>query len=224
MSYLRVESLKKSFMKGGFEISVLKAVDLSYEKGKFLSIVGASGAGKSTFLHILGGLDHPTGGEVYLEDQPIYKKSEEELAFYRNKTVGFVFQFHHLLPEFTAIENVALPMMIGGASKDESMLKAEAMLVEVGLKERGSHKPGELSGGEQQRVAIARALINDPSILLADEPTGNLDSKTGQDIYDLLENEKEKRGMSLIVVTHNEELAKKADLRIRLRDGLTYYE
>lgn len=224
MSYVEIKNIVKDYKKGKSCVSVLKGIDLSFERGDFLSIVGASGAGKSTLLHIMGGLDRPSGGLVLYDGSSVFGRSEEGLAAYRSKTVGFVFQFHHLLPEFSAEENAAMPALIAGLPKEEAMSKAVTVLSELGLKERLSHKPGELSGGEQQRVAIGRALINDPKILLADEPTGNLDSLTGEEIYEILMSEKKKRGMSLVMVTHNEELAGRAKMKVRLKDGLLKFE
>jgi lipoprotein-releasing system ATP-binding protein len=224
MSYVSTESLRKSFLLGKSRIDVLKGIDFSFGKGEFISIVGTSGAGKSTFLHIIGGLDKPTDGRVMFEDRSIFDSREENIAVYRNKTVGFIFQFHNLLPEFTALENAAIPMMISGSSRLNSLSAAESVLKEVGLEHRKNHKPGEMSGGEQQRVAIARSLINNPSILLADEPTGNLDSETGEEIFELLIREKKARGMTLVMVTHNEELARRADLTVRLKDGVIFKE
>jgi lipoprotein-releasing system ATP-binding protein len=224
MSYVSTESLRKSFLLGKSRIDVLKGIDFSFGKGEFISIVGTSGAGKSTFLHIIGGLDRPTDGRVMFEDRSIFDNHEEDIAIYRNKTIGFIFQFHNLLPEFTALENAAIPMMIRGSSRLNSLSAAENVLKEVGLEHRKNHKPGEMSGGEQQRVAIARSLINNPSILLADEPTGNLDSETGEEIFDLLIREKKARAMTLVMVTHNEELARRADLTVRLKDGVIFKE
>lgn len=221
---IKTKELVKSFKKGTSEVSVLRGIDFDCPAGKFLSIVGASGVGKSTFLHIIGGLERPTSGSVMYGEQAVYKSGEERISAYRNDTVGFIFQFHHLLPEFTALENVAMPMIIGRKSRNSAIEKSHKMLEEVGLKDRVTHKPGELSGGEQQRVAIARALINDPEILLADEPTGNLDSKTGEEIFELLLEQKKTRNMSLIMVTHNSELASRADIVSTLRDGKIFYE
>jgi lipoprotein-releasing system ATP-binding protein len=202
-------------------VEVLKDINLEFQSGGILSIVGASGAGKSTLLHIIGALDRPTEGHYYYKRSNIFDYSERKLAKFRNKTIGFVFQFHHLLPEFTALENTMIPLMISGnGTKKNIISKARDLLAEVGLEAREGHKPTELSGGEQQRVAIARALANDPELLLADEPTGNLDTRTSQIIFDLMVRLNNQRGMSMIIVTHNMELAKKTDCRLRLKDGV----
>jgi lipoprotein-releasing system ATP-binding protein len=200
-------------------LRVLKGIDLSVIEGEILAIVGASGAGKSTLLHILGGLERPTAGEVRFEGRNIFTLSERELAAFRNRNIGFVFQFHHLLPEFTALENVAMPAMIEGGGF-ESVRKRSAMLLEeVGLSSRLEHKPAELSGGEQQRVAVARALMNQPKLLLADEPTGNLDTVNGRALNDLLWNLCKSRRQTLVIVTHNAELASRAHRVIQIVDG-----
>jgi lipoprotein-releasing system ATP-binding protein len=186
---LKTENLSKSFWLGKKEIHVLKNIHLGVAKGELVSLSGASGAGKSTLLHLMGALDSPTGGDIFFEGESLFRKSENELARFRNQKVGFIFQFHHLLPEFSAVENVLMPAFIlglGGLKKGEMMEKAKEKLSEIGLGHRLNHKPGELSGGEQQRVAIARALILNPPLLLADEPTGNLDRANGDPIIDLL--------------------------------------
>jgi len=218
---IRMEGIRKSYIMGAGLVEVLKDIHLELKSGGILSIVGASGAGKSTLLHIIGALDRPTNGIYYYKDKNIFTYSERRLAKFRNQTIGFVFQFHHLLPEFTALENTMIPLMIlGKRDKGEIMDKARNLLVEVGLGDRASHKPSELSGGEQQRVAIARALVNDPEVLLADEPTGNLDTKTSDIIFDLMTRLNNQRGMSMILVTHNLELAKRTNLKLRLQDGI----
>ncbi len=200
-------------------MEVLKGVDLTFSKGEKTAIVGASGVGKTTFLHVLGTLDRPTAGKVLYEGKDIYSLNEKDLALFRNREIGFVFQFHHLLPEFTALENTMMPCLIQGIPKKESASRAESILTLVGLKERLPHKPGELSGGEQQRVAVARALVLEPKVLLADEPTGNLDTKTGESVFDLLQELNQIKGVTLIVVTHNLKLAEKLSRQIQLIDG-----
>jgi lipoprotein-releasing system ATP-binding protein len=200
-------------------VEVLKGVDVTFSRGEKAAIVGASGVGKTTLLHILGTLDHPTTGKVFYEGRDVYTLNEKDLALFRNREIGFVFQFHHLLPEFSALENTMMPCLIQGIPKKESTSLAEAILTLVGLKERFSHKPGELSGGEQQRVAVARALVLEPKVLLADEPTGNLDTKTGESVADLLEELNRIKGVTLVVVTHNLKLAEKMSRQIQLIDG-----
>ena len=185
-----------------------------------VAIIGASGAGKSTLLHILGTLDHPTKGEVLFEGKNMFKTSETSLASFRNRRIGFVFQFHHLLPEFTALENAYLPALIQKTPKHTAIDTATALLSEVGLSHRLHHKPGELSGGEQQRVAVARALIRQPDLVLADEPTGNLDTQTGDELFSLLRKLNAKHGTAFIIVTHNEKLSHQTDRLIHLQDGL----
>ena len=201
------------------KIEVLKSVSLSVEENKISVIIGASGAGKSTLLHLLGGLDRPDSGEVYYGDSNIFKLSDEKLAKFRNKHIGFVFQFHHLLPEFTAIENVAIPQMISGLPMQKAVKKAEELLDAVGLSERSTHKPAELSGGEQQRVAVARAMANDPDIIFADEPTGNLDSANSQIIHKIILNLRDKYSKTFVIVSHNQELVKLADKVFEMKDG-----
>jgi lipoprotein-releasing system ATP-binding protein len=212
--------LKKRFRIGPSEISILKGIDLDIAKGEMLSIVGASGVGKSTLLHLLGALDRPTEGTVLYGSDDIFKMDDGRLASFRNANIGFVFQFHHLLPEFTALENVFLPAMIAGKDAAAFEARAKEILAEVGLTERLNHRPGELSGGEQQRVAIARALMTGPAIILADEPTGNLDTHTAESVHDLLERLNKEKGLTTVVVTHNERLAGRADRIIRMVDGL----
>lgn len=216
---IRIKKLCKSYTSGGAELPILKGINLDIEQYKMLALVGASGVGKSTFLHLLGALDHPTSGHIYYQDEDIYGWNDDKLAAFRNQTLGFIFQFHHLLPEFTALENVMLPLLIRKLPRDVAQVKANRLLTEVGLQKRASHRPGELSGGEQQRVAIARALVNDPQLVLADEPTGNLDSKTGDEVYHLLQELNQRKKITLIYVTHNESLARRADRIIRLVDG-----
>jgi lipoprotein-releasing system ATP-binding protein len=216
---IQVQQLFKSYGNGTKRVEVLKGVDLNFSRGERAAIVGASGVGKTTLLHVLGTLDRPTGGKVFYEGKDIYALNEKELAPFRNREIGFVFQFHHLLPEFSALENTMMPCLIQGIPKKESAAQAEAILTLVGLKERLSHKPGELSGGEQQRVAVARALVLEPKVLLADEPTGNLDTKTGESFFDLLQELNQIKGVTLIVVTHNLKLAEKLSRQIQLIDG-----
>ena len=217
--FLQVRDLRKSFRMGAEELHILKGVNLSVRRGEFLAIAGPSGVGKSTLLHILGGLDRPTAGEVYYEGVEISRLPEGELAAFRNQTVGFVFQFHHLLPEFTALENTMMPALIGRQPLVKAQEAAKGILQRVGLAERLAHRPGELSGGEQQRVAIARALALSPDVLLADEPTGNLDSKTGEAIFDLLRDLNQEQGLTVILVTHNEWFARRTDRLLRMADG-----
>ncbi len=216
---IQVQQLFKSYGNGTKRVEVLKGVDLNFFRGEKAAIVGASGVGKTTLLHVLGTLDRPTGGKIFYEGKDIYALNEKELALFRNREIGFVFQFHHLLPEFSALENTMMPCLIQGIPKKESAYRAEAILTLVGLKERLSHKPGELSGGEQQRVAVARALVLEPKVLLADEPTGNLDTKTGESVFDLLQELNQIKGVTLIVVTHNLKLAGKLTRQIQLIDG-----
>ena len=200
-------------------LHVLKGVDIFVNKGEIVSIVGSSGAGKSTLLHILGSLDKANSGEIWINDQRIDTLKEKELAKFRNQHIGFVFQFHHLLPEFTALENVCIPGWIAGNNKNDLEARALELLKILGLQERASHKPLELSGGEQQRVAVARALINNPDIVFADEPTGNLDSKHAQELHELFLHLQKTMGQTFLIVTHNEALAKMSDRVIHMKDG-----
>lgn len=217
---LRTENLVKSFTTTKeVKLEILKSINLDIVEGKITIIVGASGAGKSTLLHLLGGLDKPDNGKILYQDKNILNFSEDMLAKFRNKNIGFVFQFHHLLQEFTALENVAIPQMILGNSLNKSLEKANYLLDEVGLKERKEHKPAELSGGEQQRVAVARALANDPTIILADEPTGNLDTANSQVISDLILHINAKYNKTFVVVTHNKDMLDIADFTFEMKDG-----
>src|SRR5690554_4802455 len=200
-------------------LEILKSVSIDIEENKISVIFGASGAGKSTLLHILGGLDKPDSGEVIFNNTNIYKISDDKLAKFRNNNIGFVFQFHHLLPEFTAVENIMIPQMINGKSEKKSLERGKELLNEIGLYERMNHKPAELSGGEQQRVAVARALANDPAIVLADEPTGNLDSQNSIIMHELFMNLKEKLNKTFIIVTHNQDLISLADNLYEMKDG-----
>jgi lipoprotein-releasing system ATP-binding protein len=218
---MEVQQIFKTYGNGAKQVEVLKGIDLTFFKGERAAIVGASGVGKTTLLHILGTLDRPTSGKVVYEGKDIYALNEKELALFRNREIGFVFQFHHLLPEFNALENTMMPCLIRGMSKKEGASQAESILSLVGLKNRLTHKPGELSGGEQQRVAVARALVLDRKLLLADEPTGNLDTKTGEAVFDLLQELNQIKGVTLIVVTHNLKLAARLSRQIHLVDGKT---
>ena len=200
-------------------LSVLKGVDIFVNKGEIVSIVGSSGAGKSTLLHILGSLDKANSGEIWINNERIDTLKEKELAKFRNQHIGFVFQFHHLLPEFTALENVCIPGWIAGTPKNELEARALELLKILGLQDRASHKPSELSGGEQQRVAVARALINNPDIVFADEPTGNLDSKHAQELHELFLHLQKTMGQTFLIVTHNEALAKMSDRVVHMKDG-----
>ncbi len=216
---LCAKNLKKAFISGAGTLDVLKGIDLDIIRGNIVSVVGPSGAGKSTLMHILGGLDRPSSGSVLLDGNDIFTYSDAQLAEIRNTKVGFLFQFHHLLSEFTALENVGIPARINGLSKKNAHEKAQALLEHLGLGDRGHHRPGELSGGEQQRVALARALINDPPILLADEPTGNLDRHTGWQVMDMLFHLRETRNLTVVIVTHDPEMAQKTDRRIKVSEG-----
>ena len=212
---IQAKGIEKSFG----ALKVLKGIDFSAAKSEVVSIMGASGAGKSTLLQILGSLSSPDAGSLFIDGIDVVRLSGRALADFRNRKVGFVFQFHHLLPEFTALENVMMPALIAGRSKKESQMEAERLLADMGLSGRLNHKPSELSGGEQQRVAIARALINNPSVLFADEPSGNLDSKTKEEIHNLFFQLREKYGHTIIIVTHDPDLAKMCDRSLYMVDG-----
>jgi len=214
-----IEDLHKSFQHMGRELQVLKGIDLTLAQGDVVAIVGQSGAGKSTFLHCIGTLDLPSRGRIRLAGEDLTGLSSAKLAAIRNRTIGFVFQFHHLLPDFTALENVMMPGLIQGMPRKELEARARALLAEVGLAERVTHRPGELSGGEQQRVALARALVLQPKLLLADEPTGNLDSATSKAIHELFFEINRKHGTTVVVVTHNAALAESMPRVITMRDG-----
>jgi len=216
---MEVRGLSKTYTSGPNRVEVLKNISLTFEAGTTTALVGASGAGKSTLLHLLGALDRPSDGTVLFREENLFQKSDRDLALFRNKNIGFVFQFHHLLPEFTAVENVMMPALIARVDKAKAMETAHSLLTDVGLGHRLTHRPGELSGGEQQRVAIARALALSPDLLLADEPTGNLDMKTSEDVHALLHEMQLKRGLTLVIVTHNEQLAAAMGRTIRLVDG-----
>lgn len=213
---LSAKNIKKQYGR----LSVLKGVDVTVDKGEIVSIVGSSGAGKSTLLHILGTLDKPDSGEIVVNGQPVQQLNGNRLSAFRNKHIGFVFQFHHLLPEFTALENVCIPGWIAGYKKKEVILKATDLLKTLGLEERLQNKPQQLSGGEQQRVAVARALINSPSIVMADEPTGNLDSANARELHQLFIDLRNKFNQTFLIVTHNEELSKMSDRILIMKDGL----
>lgn len=218
-SLMEVCGLCKTYDIGNNRVEVLSGIDLKLEAATTTALVGVSGAGKSTLLHLLGALDRPSAGSVLFRGDDIFAKNDRELASFRNRSIGFVFQFHHLLSEFTSLENVMMPALIARVPKDEARTMAEALLADVGLKQRMSHRPGELSGGEQQRVAIARALVLSPAILLADEPTGNLDMKTSEGVHAVLADLQQKKGLTLVVVTHNERLAAAMGRIVRLVDG-----
>jgi len=218
-SLLEVQGLCKTYGSGSNRLEVLSGIDLNLQAGTTTALIGASGAGKSTLLHLLGALDRPTSGSVLFRGENIFNKSDRQLAAFRNRSIGFVFQFHHLLPEFTALENVMMPALIARISRTKARESAASLLEDVGLEERMSHRPGELSGGEQQRVAIARALALEPELLLADEPTGNLDMRTSDGIHAMLTELQIKKGLTLVIVTHNERLAAAMETTIHLLDG-----
>jgi lipoprotein-releasing system ATP-binding protein len=201
-------------------LKVLKGVDLKVGRGEVVSIVGASGAGKTTLLQIIGTLDKPDGGKLAINQTDVFALGDKKLSAFRNKNIGFVFQFHHLLPEFTALENVCIPAYIGKTSKADAEKRAKELLGFLGLSQRMEHKPAELSGGEQQRVAVARALINNPEVILADEPSGNLDSNTAKDLHNLFFTLRKEFNQTFVIVTHNDELANMADRKLVMRDGL----
>jgi lipoprotein-releasing system ATP-binding protein len=219
---IQLNNLSKTFIKDGNAIEVLKNLDFTINRGESLAILGVSGAGKSTLIHILGTLDHPTSGTVLFDDIDVFQWDKKKLADFRNKTIGFVFQFHNLLPEFNSLENTMMPALIHGLPYRKARELAAGILHEVGLGDRLTHKPGELSGGEQQRVAVARALVMEPEIILADEPTGNLDSETGKKIEDILLDLNKIKNITLVVVTHNRALADRMSKSIGLRDGKIY--
>ncbi len=216
---IKIRNIIRDFELGSEIVHVLKNIDLDIEKGEYVAIMGPSGSGKSTLMNILGCLDTPTSGTYILNGEDVSQMSDDELAEIRNKEIGFVFQTFNLLPRTTALDNVALPMVYAGASKKDRTERAKQVLIDVGLEDRMDHRPNQLSGGQRQRVAVGRALVNKPSIILADEPTGNLDTKTGVEIMNLFE-DIHKAGNTIIVVTHEEEIASHADRIIRLRDGM----
>ena len=215
-----IRGIRKTFSLGAKSVEALRGIDLDISKGELVCIMGASGAGKSTFLHILGTVERPTSGQITYDLRDIFDMSDDELSEFRNKNIGFVFQFHHLLPDFTALENVIMPALIGGTNMKEATDIAADILKNLGLSDRMEHKPAELSGGEQQRVAIARALIMKPSLLLADEPTGNLDTAAGNIVFDMLLKASEVYKTTLILVTHNDAFSRNMPRLIKMKDGL----
>lgn len=216
---LEAKDIHKHFHTGGEQLIVLESVNLKIRQGSIIAIFGASGVGKSTLLYILGTLDRPTSGQVVIDSTNVFDLEENQLAEFRNLTVGFVFQGHHLLPEFSALENVMMPMLIGRQDWASAKVKAENLLQDVGLSERVGHKPGELSGGEQQRVAVARALAGSPQVILADEPSGNLDKKTGAALFDMISTLSRTYHQAFVIVTHDERIGRRADRMYELADG-----
>jgi lipoprotein-releasing system ATP-binding protein len=219
-SILQCQGLTMRYAQGGLDVEVLKGVNFNINKGERVAIMGASGSGKSTLLHLLGGLEKPTGGKVILDGTDLDNVSGKQLASLRNRSLGFIYQFHHLLGEFTVLENVAMPLLIGGQSVEEARQHATKLLQRVGLGHRVEHKPGEISGGERQRAAVARALINKPGVVLADEPTGNLDSKTAEDVFQLMLELNQELNVSFLIVTHDHELAGKMGRVLHMEDGV----
>ena len=217
---IKVTDLHKSFSMGSYDVPVLQGINLEIQRGELIAIVGASGAGKSTLLHIIGTLDTPSSGTVTFDGQDLFQMTEAQRAEFRNRRIGFVFQFHHLLPEFTALENASMPALVQRRDPASVKSDATALLTEVGLGARLHHKPGELSGGEQQRVAIARALLQKPDLVLADEPTGNLDSHTGDGLFALMRDLNKARGTTFIIVTHHDKLSAHSDHIVHMQDGL----
>ena len=217
---LETKDLSKHFSEGELRVDVLKGINFSINKNESVAIIGASGSGKSTLLHLLGGLDVPDHGEIVINGEDISKLNDEQRGEMRNKHLGFIYQFHHLLPEFSALENVAMPLLIRRGDENEAFDKANNLLEKVGLAKRVQHRPGELSGGERQRAAIARALVTEPACILADEPTGNLDEKTADQVFELILELNQSLGTSLIMVTHNLELSKRVDRVVELKEGL----
>ncbi|EEX49994.1 lipoprotein-releasing ABC transporter ATP-binding protein LolD [Pasteurella dagmatis] len=221
---LHCQNINKFYQEGSLQTHVLKDVSFSMNAGELVAIVGSSGSGKSTLLHTLGGLDQPTSGEVFINRQSLQRANANELASLRNQYLGFVYQFHHLMADFTALENVMMPMLIGKQNKVEAQARAEKMLSAVGLAHRISHRPSALSGGERQRVAIARALVNQPALVLADEPTGNLDRKTTESIFELIQHLNQEQNIAFLLVTHDLSLAEKLSRRLIMQDGVLHEE
>ena len=217
MEILRVEHLSKIYGKGENQVKALDDVSFAIEKGQFVAIIGPSGSGKSTLLHILGGVDRPTEGKVYLEGQDVFAQNEDQLAIFRRRQVGLIYQFYNLIPVLNVTENITLPVLMDGRKVDEERL--EQLLTTLGLQDREKHLPNQLSGGQQQRVSIGRALMNDPAVVLADEPTGNLDSKSSQEIVELLKLSNRRFGQTLIIITHDESIALQADRILTIEDG-----
>ncbi|HDR1419437.1 TPA: lipoprotein-releasing ABC transporter ATP-binding protein LolD [Pasteurella multocida] len=217
---LHCQHITKYYQEGAQQTQVLKDVSFSMQAGELVAIVGSSGSGKSTLLHVLGGLDQPTSGEVFIQNQSLQKINANQLAQLRNQYLGFVYQFHHLMADFSALENVMMPMLIGKQNKSEAQARAEKMLTAVGLSHRISHRPSALSGGERQRVAIARSLVNHPALVLADEPTGNLDRKTTESIFDLIKQLNQEQNIAFLLVTHDLALAEKLSCRLVMQDGV----
>jgi len=217
---ISAKNISKSFFQGEKELQVLKGIDLNVQQGEALCILGGSGAGKSTLLHILGTLDTPSAGNVYFKGENLFSKNDEDLAKFRNKHLGFIFQFHHLLSEFNALENIMMPARIDGVSKQDCKARAEELLEQMGLSDRATHYPTELSGGEKQRIAIARALMQSPDIILADEPTGNLDSANGRVIRDLFLDLQRRLNLTIIVVTHDQKFASSFPKTLHMKDGV----
>lgn len=217
MEMLRVENLTKVYGEGENQVRALDGVSFSVEKGQFVAIIGPSGSGKSTLLHILGGVDRPTGGKVYMNGQDVYQRSEDQLAIFRRREVGLIYQFYNLIPVLNVTENITLPVLMDGRKVNQERL--QEMLQTLGLQGREKHLPNQLSGGQQQRVSIGRALMNAPAVVLADEPTGNLDSKTSQDVMGLLKVTSQRFAQTIVMITHNEEIAQMADRTIRIEDG-----
>ncbi|KYK88167.1 lipoprotein-releasing ABC transporter ATP-binding protein LolD [Aggregatibacter actinomycetemcomitans] len=217
---LSCQNISKFYQEGTQQTEALKQVSFAMQPGELVAIVGSSGSGKSTLLHTLGGLDQPSGGEVFIKGQSLRQMTPNALAKLRNQYLGFVYQFHHLMADFTALENVMMPMLIGRQNKSEAQVRAEQMLSAVGLQHRISHRPSALSGGERQRVAIARALVNNPALVLADEPTGNLDHKTTESIFELIQQLNQEKHIAFLLVTHDLSLAEKLNRRLIMQDGV----